>query len=120
MNNSLKIEKAKEVFLKRCKDAVHFASIRFFITFLGYLCLKTDDGELWSLNDGTENLHIEDIMLDKREKVFNKKREVLDNKLFLEVLKKSRDHDIFLISKKVLSRGETLENLLIEDDLLKK
>lgn len=119
MNDSLEIEKAKEVFFKRCKDAIlsympvyPIAYIKFYIAFNSNFYLKTNDNEIWNLNDGNVCLHVDGVIFEKRE--------VFDNKLFLEVLRKARDHDIFLISKKVLSRGETLENLLIEDDLLKK
>ena len=120
MNNDLEIEKAKEVFFKKCKDVIlsnympayPIADIKFYIGINGNFYLKTNDFETWNLNDGSTCLHTDGTIF--------KKKEVLGNKLFLEILKKSRDHDIFLIRKKVLSQGETLESLLIEDDLLEE
>ena len=118
MNEKSEIDVAKEVFFKRCKDVIlanfrpthPITYVKFYISFYGNLCLKTNDDEMWNLSDGEKCLRIDDASFEKRE--------ILDKKLFLEVLKKSKDHDIFIFGvKKVLSRGETLESLLLEKDL---
>lgn len=113
------VEKVYEVILRRVKKTFHENVDIKIIPYDSVACSKTLGVKI-TIDSKVDRLHFISKNEDGRREYIMTTEKISKRSVVESLLKAAAEHEVRLYGNAVLRREETLERLLIEDDLLKK